>query len=257
MKLTGNTIFITGGGSGIGRGLAEALHKLGNEVIISGRRLGVLAEVTMANPGTKSIELNVADPESIAAVAKQLVAEHPKLNVLINNAGIMIPDAVQGEVDDDIVTSIVTTNLLGPIRMTSALIDHLKEQPSATVINVTSGLGFIPLAMTATYSATKAALHSYSLSQRYLLKDSNVRVLELAPPYVQTELNGPYQLSDPRAMPLQEFIDETIQVLGTDVDEVLTQRVGFLRDETGRGDYDFTVKFNDMMAERNEALLTH
>jgi len=257
MKLTGNTIFITGGGSGIGRGLAEALHKLGNEVIISGRRMNVLAEVTMANPGMKSVEMDVTDPASIAAVAKKLIAEHPKLNVLINNAGIMTPDAVQGEVDDDIVTSMVTTNLLGPIRLTSALIDHLKEQPSATVINVTSGLGFIPLAMTATYSATKAALHSYSLSQRYLLKDSNVRVLELAPPYVQTELNGPYQLSDPRAMPLQEFIDETIQVLGTDVDEVLTQRVGFLRDETGRGDYDFTVKFNDMMAERNEALLTH
>jgi len=248
MKLTGNTIFITGGGSGIGRGLAEALHKLGNEVIISGRRLGVLAEVTMANPGMKSVELNVEDPASIAAVAKQLIAEHPKLNVLINNAGIMIPDAVQGEVDDDIVAPIVTTNLLGPIRMTSALIDHLKQQPSATVIHVTSGLAFIPLAMTATYCATKAAMHSYSLSQRYLLKGSSVRVLELAPPYVQTELMGPNQLSDPRAMPLDEFIAETIKVLRTDADEVLTQRVGFLRDETGRGDYAFTMKFNDMMA---------
>src|ERR1700723_2111853 len=227
MKLTGNTIFITGGGSGIGRGLAEALHKLGNEVIISGRRLGVLAEVTAANPGMKSVEMDVMDPESIAAVPKKLIGEHPKLNVLINNAGIMTPDAVGGLVDDDIVTSIVTTNLLGPIRMTSALIDHLKEQPNASVINVTSGLAFIPLAITATYSATKAALHSYSLSQRYLLKDSNVRVLEIAPPYVQTELLAPSQLTDPRAMPLKEFIDETIQVLGTDADEVLTQRVGF------------------------------
>jgi len=248
MKLTGNTIFITGGGSGIGRGLAEALHKLGNEVIISGRRLGVLAEVTSANPGMKSIELDIADPASIAAVAKKLVADYPKLNVLINNAGIMIPDAVQGEVDDDIVTSIVTTNLLGPIRMTSALIEHLKQQPSASVINVTSGLAFIPLAITATYSATKAALHSYSLSQRYLLKDSSVRVLELAPPYVQTELTGPNQLSDPRAMPLQAFIDETIQSLGTDADEVLVKNVDFLRDATGRGDSAFTTKFNDMFA---------
>lgn len=248
MKLTGNTIFITGGGSGIGRGLAEALHKLGNEVIISGRRLGVLAEVTTANPGMKSMELNVEDPASIAAVAKQLIAEHPKLNVLVNNAGIMIPDAVQGDVDDDIVTPIVTTNLLGPIRMTSALIDHLKQQPSATVIHVTSGLAFIPLAMTATYCATKAAMHSYSLSQRYLLKDSSVRILELAPPYVQTELMGPNQLTDPRAMPLDEFIAETIKVLGTDADEVLTERVGFLRNEAGPGDVAFTTKFNDMMA---------
>jgi uncharacterized oxidoreductase len=248
MKLTGNTIFITGGGSGIGRGLAEALHKLGNEVIISGRRLGVLAEVTMANPGMTSIELDIADPASIAAVAKKLVADHPKLNVLINNAGIMIPDAVQGVVDDDIVTPMVTTNLLGPIRMTSALIDHLKAQPNASVINVTSGLAFIPLAITATYSATKAALHSFSLSQRYLLKDTGVRVLELAPPYVQTELMGPGQLADPRAMPLKEFIDETIKALGTGADEVLTERVAFLRDATGRGDSAFTTKFNDMFA---------
>jgi uncharacterized oxidoreductase len=181
-------------------------------------------------------------------VAKKLVAENPKLNVLINNAGIMTPDGVQGVVDDSVVASIVTTNLLGPIRMTSALIEHLKKQPSATVINVTSGLAFIPLAITATYSATKAALHSYSLSQRYLLKDTSVRVLELAPPYVQTELMGPGQASDPRAMPLKEFIDETMQVLGTDADEVLVEKVGFLRDETGRGDSAFTTKFNDMFA---------
>jgi len=248
MKLTGNTIFITGGGSGIGRGLAEALHKLGNQVIISGRRAGVLAEVTAANPGMKSIELDIADPASIDAVAKKLLAEHPKLNVLINNAGIMSPDGAQGVVDDSVVASIVTTNLLGPIRMTSALIEHLKKQPSAAVINVTSGLAFIPLAITATYSATKAALHSYSLSQRYLLKDTSVRVLELAPPYVQTELMGPQQQSDPRAMPLKDFIDETIQVLGTDADEVLVQNVAFLRDATGRGDSDFTTKLNDMFA---------
>jgi len=248
MKLTGNTIFITGGGSGIGRGLAESLHKLGNQVIISGRRAGVLAEVTAANPGMKSVELDIADPASIDAVAKKLIAENPKLNVLINNAGIMTPDGVQGVVDDSVVASIVTTNLLGPIRMTSALIEHLKKQPSAAVINVTSGLAFIPLAITATYSATKAALHSYSLSQRYLLKDTNVRVLELAPPYVQTELMGPGQASDPRAMPLKEFIDETIQVLGTDADEVLVEKVGFLRDATGRGDSAFTTKLNDMFA---------
>jgi len=247
MKLTGNTIFITGGGSGIGRGLAEALLKLGNQVIISGRRAAVLAEVMAANPGMKAVELNVEDPASIATVAKKLIVEHPKLNVLINNAGIMTPDGAQGVVDDGVVASIVATNLLGPIRMTSALIEHLKQQPSAAVINVTSGLAFIPLAMTATYSATKAAMHSYSLSQRYLLKDTSVRVLELAPPYVQTELMGPQQQSDPRAMPLKEFIDETIEVLGTDADEVLVKRVGFLRDETGRGDLAFTAKFNDMM----------
>jgi uncharacterized oxidoreductase len=248
MRLTGNTILITGGGSGIGRGLAEALHTLGNEVIISGRRATVLAEVTAANPGMKSIELNLEDPASIAVVAQKLIAEHPNLNVLINNAGIMAVDNVQGEVDDKVAASIVTTNLLGPIRMTSALIEHLKQQPSAAVINVTSGLAFIPLAMTATYCATKAALHSYSLSQRYLLKDTSVKVLEIAPPYVQTELMGPQQAHDPRAMPLKDFIAETVKVLGTDADEVLVPQVDFLRDGTGRGDSAFTTKFNDMFA---------
>jgi len=247
MNLTGNTIFITGGGSGIGRGLAEALHGLGNKVIISGRRKAVLEETTKANPGMEFVELNIEDPASIEAVAKKLVAEHPELNVLINNAGIMKPDSVAGVVDDATVASIVTTNLLGPIRMTSALIEHLKKQPAAYVANVTSGLAFVPLAMTATYCATKAAMHSFSLSQRYLLKDTTVKVLEIPPPYVQTELMGPQQAADPRAMPLKDYIAETLEVLGTDADEVSVKTVAFLRNGAGPGDVAFTAKFNDMM----------
>ena len=160
MNLKGNTIFITGGGSGIGRGLAEALLAKGNKVIISGRRISVLEEVTKVNPGMDFIELNIEDPKSIALVAGSLTKKYSALNVLINNAGIMKPDAVQGVVDDSLVSSIVTTNLLGPIRMTSALIEHLKSQPKAYVINVTSGLAFVPLAIAATYSATKAAQDS-------------------------------------------------------------------------------------------------
>lgn len=248
MKLTGNTIFITGGGSGIGRGLAEALHKLGNQVIISGRRQAVLAEVIAANPGMQSVELDIQDPKSIESVAKKLIADFPLLNVLINNAGIMTVDKVEGPVDDAQVAGVVTTNLLGPIRMTSAFIEHLKAQPAAFVINVTSGLAFVPLAMTATYCASKAALHSYTLSQRYLLKDTSVKVLELAPPYVQTELMGAGQASDPRAMPLKDFIAETVEVLGTDAVEVNVKNVSFLRNEAGPGDVAFTAKFNDMMA---------
>ncbi|HLH05244.1 MAG TPA: SDR family NAD(P)-dependent oxidoreductase [Bryobacteraceae bacterium] len=248
MKLKGNTIFITGGGSGIGRGLAEALHRSGNQVIISGRRQAALAAVTAANPGMKALELDITDPKSIEQAAKKLIAEFPALNVLINNAGIMSPDHVQKTVDDAQVSSIVTTNLLGPIRMTSALIEHLKQQPDASVINVTSGLAFVPLAITATYCATKAALHSYTLSLRYLLRDTRVRVLEIAPPYVQTELMGPEQAKDPRAMPLKDFIEETMRVLGTDADEVLTQPVAFLRNGAGPRDAEFTAQFNDRMA---------
>jgi uncharacterized oxidoreductase len=248
MQITGNTIFITGGGSGIGRGLAEALHQAGNKVIISGRRKNVLEETTKANPGMEFVELNIEDPASIEAVAKKLIADHPTLNVLINNAGIMSPDNVQGPVDDAAVSAIVTTNLLGPIRMTSALIEQLKKQPKSYVINVTSGLAFLPLAITATYSATKAALHSFSLSQRYLLKDTSVKVLELAPPYVQTELMGTQQASDPRAMPLKDFIDGTMKALATDANEVLVEQVGFLRNGAGPNDYEGTVKLNDMFA---------
>jgi len=248
MKLTGNTIFITGGGSGIGRGLAEALHKLGNTVIISGRRAEKLKEVTEANPGMASVELNVEDPGSIAAVAAKLVGEYPALNVLINNAGIMSPDGVDGVVDDAQVTAIVTTNLLGPIRMTSALIEHLKKQEGAVVAYVSSGLAFTPLAMTATYCATKAAIHSFAMSQRFLLKDAGVRVLEIAPPWVQTELMGPEMANEPRAMALKDFIEETMAALGTDADEVLVERVGMLRNNPGPKEWGFVEKFNAMMA---------
>ena len=247
MKMTGNTIFITGGGSGIGRGLAEALHKQGNEVIISGRRQNVLEETVKANPGMQSVELDIEDPESIAAVAKKLVADYPKLNVLINNAGIMKNDAVDGVVDDAAVESIVTTNLLGPIRMTSALLEHLKGQDGATVMYVSSGLAFVPLAMTATYSATKAAVHSFAMSQRYMLKDSGVRVLELAPPYVQTELMGDRQKSDPMAMPLADFIAESVKLLGEDKDEILVERVMRQRNNQGPGEAAFFVQMNDML----------
>jgi uncharacterized oxidoreductase len=247
MKLSGNTIFITGGGSGIGRGLAEALHKLGNQVIISGRRKGHLDATTKANPGMQSVELNVEDPVSIAAVAQKLIADYPALNVLINNAGIMQIDNAAGVIEEDLLTSTVTTNLLGPIRMTSALIEHFKKQESAAVINVSSVLGFVPLAMSAVYSSTKAALHSYTLSLRYTLSGSSVKVLEIAPPWVQTDLLNSNE--EPRAMPLAPFIAETIKVLGTDSDEIVVEQAAMLRNNPGPGEGTFVKQFNDMMTQ--------
>jgi uncharacterized oxidoreductase len=189
MILTGNTIFITGGGSGIGRGLAEALHKRGNLVIISGRRRPHLEATTKANPGMVSVELDLQDPKSIASVAKKLITQYPKLNVLINNAGIMQIDDAAGVIDDGLLVSTVNTNLLGTIRVTSALIEHLKKQSSATIIYNTSVLGYVPLAITAVYSSTKAALHAYVLSQRYKLKNTAVRVLAHGEPSDVIELN--------------------------------------------------------------------
>ncbi|MCM3698644.1 SDR family oxidoreductase [Paenibacillus macerans] len=241
MKLTGNTIFITGGGSGIGRALAEALHQLGNKVIISGRNKERLEETIKANPEMSAMELNVQDPTSIERAAKQLIGEFPDLNVLINNAGIIQPDDAAGVIDEDVLVSTVATNLLGPIRLTSALIDHLKSKEEAVVINTTSILGFVPLAATAVYSATKAALHTYTLSQRYLLKDTSVKVIEIVPPWVQSNND------EPRAMPLASFIDATIKILGTDTDEVLVEEAKMFRNNPGPNEGIFVTQLNDTM----------
>lgn len=250
MKMTGNTVFITGGGSGIGRGLAEAFHMTGNRVIISGRRRALLDEVTAANPGMAAVELDIQQPSSIAAVAQRLVADYPDLNVLINNAGIMKRDDVVDEFIDEILTSTVQTNLYGPIRLTSALVHHLGKQPEAAVVNVTSGLAFIPLAAATVYSTTKAAMHSYTQSLRFKLRGTSVKVLELAPPYVQTGLMGEHQKTDPRAMPLDAFIAESMVLLAGDDDEILVEQVKFQRNAVGPEEGTFVTKFNEMMSPR-------
>ena len=245
MNLTGNTIFITGGGSGIGRGLAEALHRRGNQVIISGRRMQRLQEVTDANPGIVAVELDITDPASISRAAAEVVARYPRLNVLINNAGIMLLDDATGPVDEVLLVSTVTTNLLGPIRMTAALIGHLKSQERASIIYMTSILGFVPLAMTAVYSATKAALHSCTLSQRYLLRDSRVTVLEIAPPWVRTELLNSSE--EERAMPLHQFISGLMEELGTEAEEILVGPAVQMRANSGPGEHAWVTQFNDSM----------
>jgi uncharacterized oxidoreductase len=247
MNLSGNTIFITGGGSGIGRGLAEALHHRGNKVIIAGRRRSHLDEVVAANPGMAAIELDITDAASIERVAAQLIKEYPDLNVLVNNAGVMQPDTAAGRIDDALMVSTITTNLVGPIRMTSALIEHLKTKNNAVVAYTSSVLAFVPLAMTAVYSSTKAALHSYILSQRFMLRDTGVRVLEIAPPWVRTDLMNSREAE--QAMPLDAFIDETIAVLGTDSNEVLVEGARLFRGNPGPGEHDFVNGFNAQMLE--------
>jgi uncharacterized oxidoreductase len=245
MKLKRNTIFITGGGSGIGRGLAEALHALGNEVIIAGRRRKHLEAVVAANPGMAAIELDIADPDSIERVAKRLITEHPDLNVLINNAGVMQPDQAAGKVDDALLLATINTNLIGPIRMTSALIEHLKTKEGAVVAYTSSVLGFVPLAVTAVYSSTKAALHSYVLSQRFMLRDTGVRVLEIVPPWVRTELMNSQEAE--QAMPLNQFIVEALKVLGTDANEIVIDAAKPMRNNAGPGEQSFVNDFNAQM----------
>ncbi|MDR3448885.1 MAG: SDR family NAD(P)-dependent oxidoreductase [Alphaproteobacteria bacterium] len=246
MRMTGNTIFITGGGSGIGQALASAFHAKGNKVIIGGRRKAQLEETVKAHPGMESCEIDVRDPDSIKAAANWLILHHPQLDVLINNAGIMKADQTGGVMDDELTVATIETNLLGPIRLTSALIEHLKAQPEATIVNVSSGLAFTPLAFTAVYSATKAAIHSWTMSLRVRLRGSSVRVLELAPPWVRTDLMG--GRDEPRAMPLDMFIDETMDRLAFGVDEILVDRVRPLRDNAGPNELAFVETFNDQMA---------
>lgn len=253
MKTNGNTILITGGGSGIGRGLAEAFHKLGNQVIIAARGKKSLDETIAANPGMTSVTLDVADPKSIQSFAAQVTKDYPSLNVLINMAGMMKPENLLEEPFDlSTAEKTITTNLLGPIRLTAALLPSLRKQPRATIMNVSSGLAFVPLAMTPTYCATKAAIHSYTQSLRYQLKSTKVEVVELIPPYVQTTLMGDQMAEDPRAMPLKEFIDEVMSILKSQLDakEVCVKKVYPLRfaTEGGQQKYEeFFNQFNDAM----------
>jgi uncharacterized oxidoreductase len=219
-----NTIFITGGSSGIGKGLAEAFHKLGNQVIISGRRVERLQGISTANPGMRHYVLDVTDPGAIRIMSAQVLQEFPNLNCIINNAGIQRRLDLSARFDDRMVTEEINTNLLGVIRVAAAFIPHLVKRENAVLINVSSGLAFVPLAGQPVYCATKAAVHSLTLSLRHQLKRSGVKVIELIPPWVETELGGVMKTAASptgrKPMPLDAFIEEAMRELASDADEV-------------------------------------
>ncbi len=240
MITTGNTILITGGGSGIGRGLAEAFHAAGNHVIIAGRRREPLDETASAHPGMAVEVLDVGHADAILAFASQVTASYPALNVLVNNAGIMrAENLLRDPFDLGDAEATIATNLLGPIRLTAALLPHLRRQAAATVINVTSGLAFVPLVATPTYCATKAAMHSYSQSLRFQLRETAVDVIELAPPAVATDLM-PGHAANPRSMPLDAYIAESMALLKAhpSAPEVCVEQVKRLRNAEASGRYD-------------------
>jgi uncharacterized oxidoreductase len=242
MQITGNTVFIPGATSGIGLALARRLHSAGNTVIVGGRRTELLESIAADEPGLHTVRIDTADPASIEAAAAQVIADHPELNVLITMAGVM-----RGEdwtAPDFVATAeeIITTNVLGPIRLIGAFIEHLRSRPDATIMTVSSGLAFTPLRVTPTYNASKAAIHMLSESIRLQLASTSVHVIELVPPAVRTSLMPGQETSD-FAMPLDAYVDEVMELIEAqpDASEILVENVKFLRFAEARGDYAQTV----------------
>ncbi|MGJ0388330.1 SDR family oxidoreductase [Microbacterium sp. CGR1] len=239
MNISGNTIFIPGATSGIGLALAQKFAERGNTVIVGGRRTELLDRIAAENPGIDTVTIDTTDADSIRAAAQTVIAAHPDLNVVITMAGIMrAEDWTTPAGFLETAEATVSTNLLGPIRLIAAFIEHLRTVPDATIMTVSSGLAFAPLRVTPTYNATKAAIHMLSESLRLQLEGSTVKVLELEPPAVRTSLM-PGQESSDFAMPLDDFVDEVVGLIETqpDATEIQVENVKFLRYGEARGDY--------------------
>ncbi|MEH1054114.1 SDR family NAD(P)-dependent oxidoreductase [Micromonospora sp. CPCC 206171] len=243
MNISGNTVFIPGSTSGIGLALALELQARGNTVIVGGRRTDLLKQIAAEDPGIDTVTIDTADPASIASAAREVLARHPDLNVLVTMAGIMrVEDWHQPETFLASAEAVVNTNVLGPIRLIAAFVEHLRAQPDATIMTVSSGLAFAPLKATPSYNASKAAIHMLSESIRLQLADTTVKVVELEPPAVRTSLL-PGQEESEFAVPLDEFVAEVVGLLETQpaATEIQVERVKFLRYGEARGDYDQVV----------------
>ena len=243
MNISGNTVFIPGGTSGIGLALALALQASGNKVIVGGRRADLLDQIAAGHPGIGTVRIDTTDAASIETAAREVLAAHPDLNVLVAMAGIMrAEDWHKPESFLASAEAVITTNVLGPVRLIAAFTGHLQSQPDATIITVSSGLAFTPLAVTPSYNAAKAAIHMLSESVRLQYAGTTVKIVELVPPSVRTGLM-PGQQDNDVAVPLDDFIAEVMALLEAqpDAKEILVERVKFLRYGEARGDYDQVV----------------
>lgn len=246
MKLTDNTILITGGGSGIGLGLARTFHEHGNRVVIAGRRESLLREAIATFPGMSYVLLDQASTASIEACAETVCHRFPALNVLINNAGVQhVEDLTKGDVST--IEETLRINLLGPMHLTATLLSQLRNQESGAILNVTSTLGMMPAAGMPSYCASKAAMHSYTQSLRFQLRETGVQVIEIIPPWVQTALQGPGRGMNPKAMPLGDYIAEVWALLRDhpEDNEIVVERAKAMR-FAERGDFDaFYKRYNE------------
>lgn len=224
MKLEGNTVLVTGGSSGIGLALAKALVQRGNTVLVTGRDQAKLDAAKKAEPKLVTIKSDVSSLAEIDALHAQVTRDYPALNVLINNAGIMVVLNVHKELSAEQFTREVDINLKGPMWMVHRFLPHLKAQPSAAIMNVSSGLAFVPLPTSPVYCATKAGLHSFTQSLRVQLKNTKVQVFELAPPATATELlaatSSPEDMKGITVMPTDELVAATIKGLSRDELEI-------------------------------------
>ena len=237
MRIHDNTIFIPGATSGIGLALAARLHSEGNHVIVGGRRTELLAQVAQEYPGIDTVRIDVADAADVDRAATEVLERFGGVNVLITMAGLMRAENLRDRHFLSTAVTEVQTNILGPLRLIAAFVEHLVAQPQATIITVSSGLAFTPMATTPTYSATKAAIHSFTDSLRLQLADTGVEVLELAPPAVQTDLM-PGQADAEWAMPLDDFVDEVMSLLPSATREILVENVKPLRFAESAGNRD-------------------
>lgn len=239
MRTHSNTIFITGGSSGIGLGLAEAFHKLGNRVIIGSRREKALQKICARNSGMNCVVVDTRSAGSIDHAAREIGSRFPELNCVVNNAGIqrMQDFAAAGGVDQESLAEEIEINLLGVIRVCGAFLPLLNGRPEATLINVSSGLAFVPISRMPVYCATKAAVHSFSISLRHQLKRRGVKVIELIPPYVDTNLDkGRRRPGGPAPMPLAQFVSLAMEALAGDGEEIAIGDAKFLHASAGTGE---------------------
>ncbi|MBO1752054.1 SDR family NAD(P)-dependent oxidoreductase [Actinotalea sp. BY-33] len=239
MDINDSTVFIPGATSGIGLALALALHDAGSTVVVGGRRTELLEQIAAEHPGLGTVHVDTTDPASIQVAAEEVIARWPGLDTLVTMAGVM--QAEDWHHPDGFLASAertITTNVLGPVRLIAAFLEHLRSRPAATIMTVSSGLAFVPLRVTPSYNASKAAIHMLSESLRLQLADTAVRVVELVPPSVQTDLM-PGQATNENAMPLAEFIAEVMTILREqpEAPEVLVEHVKLLRFGEARGDY--------------------